>query len=202
VNRTHGYVKYNHYYDASLRKKIKVYSDPLTSPGAENESYILKGRRTADDRFNRVTHNWMGSIYGSNGENQHSKYLQAKVWNHQNLVHLDKLYLEVELDQINMTLRKYQVIPLLIIVQNDEDRRKYNQPTDPSNSKTPKTPNTDGSDSISVNEDELPFVVEKFYTGNYVIQNISYEFERGQFKQTLKLLRREWPSAPQLPRNN
>ena len=201
INSTHGYVKFNHYYDALLRKKQVFYSDPITSPDSENKKMIFKGRQSTDERFKRVTHNWMGTIYGNNGENQHSKYVYAKTWNHQNFVHLDKLYLEVELDQINMNLRKYQVIPLLIIVEEDSERRMYNSPNDTTNSTTPTTQGTPNADSTILNEENLPYVVEKFYTGNYVIQNIVYEYEQGRFKQTLKLLRREWPVPPQLPRN-
>ena len=201
VNRAHGYVKYDHHYDSTLRKKVKLYSDPLTSPGAAESNVILKGRYSSDQRFNRVTHNWNGTIYGENGENQHSKYLYAKTWNHQNMVHLDKMYLDVELPQINMNLRKYQVIPLLITVQEDAERRILNQPTDSTNSSTPATPGATAADSVAVSDNQLAFVVEKFYTGDYVIQDIKYEYKRGGFVQKLKLLRREWPTPAQLPRN-
>jgi len=202
VNRTHGYVKYNHYYDGLLRKKFQFFVDPLTSPESANYMYIFKGRNATDQRFGRVTHNWMGAAYGGNGENQHQKYLLAQTWNHQNMVHLDKLYLEVELDQINMTVRKYQVIPLLIIVQEDAVRRMFNNPSDNTNKKTPVTQGTENAKSDELLEEDLPFVVEKFYTGNYVVQDISYIYENGFFKQKLKLIRREWPAPPQLSRNN
>ena len=202
INRSHGYVKFNHYYDGLLRKKILFFNDPLTSPNSEKEKYIFKGRNATDQRWGRVTHEWMGTMYGGNGENQHSKYIYAQTWNHQNMVHLDKLYLDVELDQINMTLRKYQVIPLLIIVQEDAVRRVVNNPNDITNTKTPVTQGTDNASSNELSEEDLPFVVEKFYTGNYVIQDITYEYQKGFFKQKLKLLRREWPAPPQPSRNN
>ena len=110
--------------------------------------------------------------------------------------------LEVELDQINMTVRKYQVIPLLIIVQEDAVRRMFNNPSDNTNKKTPVTQGTENAKSDELLEEDLPFVVEKFYTGNYVVQDISYIYENGFFKQKLKLIRREWPAPPQLSRNN
>jgi hypothetical protein len=202
INRKHGYVKYNHYYDALLKKKVMFFNDPLTSPGSENEKYIFKGRNSEDQRFNRVTHNWMGTMYGGNGENQHPKYIYAKTWNSQNMVHLDKLYLEVELSKINMNIRKYQVIPLLIIVHDDEARRKYNEPEDLTNSQTPTTQGTPDAQSKTISEEDLPYVVEKFYSGNYVVQDIFYEYEKGDFKQKIKLLRREWPIPPSLPRGS
>jgi hypothetical protein len=202
VNRSHGYVKFNHYYDALLRKKVLFFNDPLTSPNSENEKYIFKGRNATDQRFGRVTHDWMGTMYGGNGENQHPMYIYAQTWNFQNMIHLDKLYLNVELDQINMTLRKYQVIPLLIIVQEDAVRRVVNSPNDTKNATTPTTENTKDATSNELSEEELPFVVEKFYTGDYVIQDITYEYQKGFFKQKLKLLRREWPAPPQPSRNN
>lgn len=201
VNRDHGYVRYNHYYDSLLRKKVMFFNDPLTSPDAENSSFIMKGRKASDQRFERVTHAWMGTMYGSNGENQHSKYIYAKTWNFQNLVHLDKLYVDIQLEQANMNLRRYQVIPLLITVEEDNERRKYNQPIDKSNSSTPATTNTPNAESVEVSEEELPFVVERFYTGNYVAQAIEYNYFRGVFHSNVKLIRREWPPSPQLPRN-
>ena len=177
---------------------MMVFNDPLSSPGSEDNMFIFKGRKNADQRFDRVTHNWMGTIYGANGENQHTKYLYAKTWNHQNMVHLDKLYLDVELDQINMTLRKYQVIPLLIIVQEDSERRQFNLPDDPTNAVTPTTENTPNVVATQISDENLAFVVEKFYTGDYVIQNITYQYQNGAFKQFLKLLRREWPAPSQI----
>jgi hypothetical protein len=214
VNREFGYVKYNHYYDSLLRKPVKMFVDPLTSPGAEEKKYILKGRNNTDQRFQRVTHEWMGTLYGMNGENQHSKYFQAITWNTQNLAHLDKLYLEVELDNVNMTVRKYQVIPLLITVTDDTIRKIVNTPTGQEGSaESLKTKTTEGTavsqpeqlrnDAYkSVSSEELPFVVDKFYTGNYVIQEIYYTYDKFGFRQVLKLLRREWPAPPQINRIN
>jgi hypothetical protein len=201
VNRTQGYVKYNHYYDSLLRKKLMFFNDPLTSPNSESSSFIMKGRKATDQRFEKVTHYWMGTMYGENGENQHSKYIYAKTWNFQNMIHLDKLFLNIKLEQANMNLRRYQVIPLLITVEEDNDRRKYNQPSDNTNAITPATENTPNSVSTAISEEDLPWVIEKFYTGNYVTQSIEYVYERGKFTSSVKLLRREWPASPQLTRN-
>lgn len=201
VNRNQGYVKYNHYYDSLLQKKLTFFNDPLTSPNSANSSFIMKGRKASDQRFERVTHHWMGTMYGANGENQHSKYIYAKTWNFQNMVHLDKLFLNIKVEQANMNVRRYQVIPLLITVEEDSDRRLYNQPTDNTNSNTPVTQNTPNSESTDLSSDDVPFVIEKFYTGNYVTQSIDYTFERGKFYSSIKLLRREWPASPQLTRN-
>jgi hypothetical protein len=201
VNRDQGYVRFNHYYDSLLRKKLTFFNDPLTSPNSEKSSFIMKGRGGKDQRFERVTHSWMGTMYGTNGENQHPKYIYAKTWNFQNLVHLDKLYVDILLEQANMNLRKYQVIPLLITVEEDNERRKYNQPDDYRNSDTPTTPGTPHSDSISLSEEDLPWVVEKFYTGNYVTQSVEYTYQNGRFNSNVKLIRREWPPSPQMPRN-
>lgn len=215
VNRESGYVKYNHYYDALLRKPVKMFIDPLTSPGSEEKKYILKGRNNKDQRFERVTHEWMGTLYGMNGENQHSKFFQAVIWNSQNMVHLDKLYLEIELDNINMTVRKYQVIPLLITVTDDTIRKIVNSPesgeTSAESLKGRETTASGGNAAAElsrnnsykgVSSEDVPFVVDKFYTGNYVVQEISYTFDKFGFKQVLKLLRREWPTPASITRNN
>jgi hypothetical protein len=48
-----------------------------------------------------------------------------------------------------------------------------------------------------MDQDEVPFVVDKFYTGFYVVDSIEYIYEQGKMKQKCKLLRREWPAPPQ-----
>ena len=191
INRVHGYMKYMHYYDALLKQKQTVYTDPIVSEGASQSQYTFKGRNNDNkQRYVQVTHRWMGTMYGVNGENSHSKYLYAKTWNHQNIVHLDKLHLEMELIGVNMNLRRFQCIPVLITIQEDLQRKQANEPTD-------YTQSTSNHEIAAIDQDSVPFVVDKFYTGYYVIETIDYIFERGKLKQKLKLLRREWPAPSQ-----
>ena len=177
VSRSDGYLKYNHHYDALIRKKVVLYADTRITPGSENDMYIMKGRKNADNRKDRVTHTWNGVLYGENGENQNPKYTFSRTWNYQNILHLDKLYLDILVENINANIRRFQVVPLLITVENDNERRFYNEPPDKS-------------------ENSVQFVVEKFYTGNYVIDSIGYSYKNGRFNQHMKFMRREWPKPP------
>jgi hypothetical protein len=198
TNRSQGYMKYMHYYDALLRQKNTVFSDPIVSEGAAESQYTFKGRNADNkQRYVQVTHRWMGTMYGGNGENCHSKYLYAKTWNHQNKVHLDKLYLEMELIGVNMNLRRFQPIPILITIQEDLQRKMANPPEDPTNATTPPTEGTPDRTPSSNDQDSVPFTVDKFYSGYYVIDAIDYIYEEGKLKQKMKLLRREWPAPPQ-----
>ena len=197
-NIADGYMKYMHYYDALLKQKKTVFSDPKVTEGASESMFTFKGRNSDNQqRYIQVTHRWMGTMYGTNGENCHSKYLYAQVWNYQNRVHMDKLYLEMELVGVNMNLRRYQTIPLIITVQDDLQRRQANPPEDPTNSSTPPTTETANRTPSSMDQDEVPFVVDKFYTGFCVVDSIEYIYEQGKMKQKCKLLRREWPAPPQ-----
>lgn len=188
INRKYGYIKYSHFYDAFIKEKLTLFNDPLSTPGAEENMYIMKGRNKDNtQRFKRVTHDWLGTIYGQSGENCHSNYLYAKSWNSQNMVHLDKFYLNVELSNINMNLRKYQVIPLVIVIKEDNMRKIANSIENEIDSQGNKS---------SLPSDGIAFTIDKFYTGDYVIKDISYRYSNGQFTQNIKLMRREWPIQP------
>jgi hypothetical protein len=196
-NINDGYMKFMHYYDGLLKEKNTLFSDPIVSEGASESQFTFKGRNQDNkQRYLQVTHRWMGTLYGKNGENCHSKYLFSKAWNYQNLVHMDKLYLDMELIGVNMNLRRYQTIPVVITVQDDISRRQVNAPEDPSKSAAPQPDGTPGKTSTSMSEEDVPFVIDKFYTGFYVIDSIDYLYEQGRLKQRMKLLRREWPSPP------
>jgi hypothetical protein len=197
-NRQEGYMKYMHYYDGLLREKNTIFSDPIVSEGASESQFTFKGRNADNtQRYVQVTHRWMGTIYGTNGENCHSKYLYAQTWNHQNNVHLDKLYLEMELEGVNMNIRRYQTIPVVITIQDDIQRRQANPPEDPTNTSAPQPSESANKTAESMDHDTIPFVIDKFYTGFYVVDEIDYIYENGKIRQKMKLLRREWPAPPQ-----
>lgn len=189
INFHTGYVKFMHYYDSLLKEKVMFMSDPKTTPGAEENMYIMKGRNSADQRDVYTSHDWMGTIYGANGENCHSHYLYAKSWNKQNLLHLEKLYLEVNLEGVNMNLRRFQVIPVLIVIEQDQARKKVNS-----------SPNADEegatADDTNYNDNLDMIAIDKFYSGFYVLNAIEYIYEQGYLKQRIQLMRREWPVPP------
>jgi len=63
INFHAGYMKYMHYYDSLLKEKIVFLSDPKTTPGAEKDKYLLRGRNAEDQKDMYVSHDWMGTVY-------------------------------------------------------------------------------------------------------------------------------------------
>ena len=193
INFKSGYLKFMHYYDALLKEKIVFHSDPKTTPGSENTKYLMKGRNEQDNREDAVSHNWVGTIYGANGENCHSKFTYAKNWNYQNLLHMKKLYLEVSLEGVNMNLRRFQVVPVIIVAEQDMTRKEMNA-DDENSTKDTASSRDDVNNKLPDTQDTIS--VDKFYSGFYVIDEISYIYDAGQLKQKISLLRREWPVPP------
>ena len=101
-----------------------------------------------------------------------------------NLVHLQKMGLDVTLQSINPNLRILQSIPLIITIKRDATRKVANTPIDENNPQ----------DKIDVMD--APFVIDKTISGYYVIWGITYKYRKGEFRQDLKLVRREWPVPP------
>lgn len=175
INLTEGYKRYAQYYDNLIKEYQSIYVDPITSPGSENDNIILKGRKNEDFYLTQIKHKWLGILYG-NGDNCHEKYLYAQIHNYQNLIHLNKLVLKIELEQINPNLRRGQVIPYIHTVRSDYSRKDVNTP-----------------DFIK-DQNSIGLTIDKFYSGYFTINAIDIIYRNGQFYQTLDLIRREWPT--------
>ena len=198
INNVHGHRRYAIFYDALIKQSVKVFSDPLTTDGSENTQVLLKGRPNEDFYLQQVQNKWMGVQYGKNGENCHEKYNVARITNFQNNVHLDKLSLVVNLENVNFNLRRMQPIPVVIVIKKDFTRKKINEPVDDDQQLSfPNTNEPDRSKS-ALSFEETPFVIDKTISGNYVIQDIIYKYVAGEFKQQCILVRREWPTPPNL----
>lgn len=196
INNTHGYRRYAMFYDGLTKESVKIYSDPITTDGAEQDQILLKGRAGEDIYKQQVQNKWMGVQYGDNGENCHENYNVAKITNFQNTVHLDKMSMSVRLKTANFNLRRMQTIPVIIIVKKDTTRKIINEPID-DNGDSPKVQNENNKTQTAVKADELPFVIDKTLSGNYVIQKIIYTYKEGFFNQECVLIRREWSTPPQ-----
>lgn len=197
INLRDGYKKYVQYYDSILKEYQSIFVDPISSPGAEDDQIILKGRPNEDFYLSQVTHKWMGIQYGKNAENAHDKINYAKIQNYQNLVHLNKMVLNVKLQGCNFNLRRFQVIPVVIVIKTDITRKKINEPIDDSHQKSIPNSNEPNRTQPAIDSEQTPIAIDKFYTGFYVVRDIVYTYNKGQFRQECSLIRREWPTPPQ-----
>jgi hypothetical protein len=74
-------------------------------------------------------------------------------------------------------------------------RKKLTESEDINAEKAPSTQTN--AKPAAEDMESTPFSIDKFYSGYYAIRDIIYKFEQGQFKQELRLIRREWPSVNQ-----
>ncbi len=198
INLSEGYKRYVTYYDAFLKENTSLFVDPNTTEGAENDKVLMKGRSGENFYLDQIQNKWFGAQYGKNGENSHSKINYAKINNYQNNVHLDKMQLLITLENVNFNLRRYQPIPVVIVVKKDYVRKRINEPVDETQEKTMPNKNEPTRTKSALDFEETPFVLDQFLTGNYVIKDIIYRYTNGEFKQDCVLIRREWSQPAQM----
>ena len=197
INLSNGYKRYIQYYDALLKERQVLFVDPKTTNGAEKDQMLLKGRPRENFYLEQVQGKWMGVQYGENGENCHEKYNIAKVQNYQNLVHLDKMGLKVTLQSINANIRLLQSVPVIIVIKRDSTRKAANMPADESGEiATSSNPSDPITEKPALETFDSPITLDKTVSGFYVVWGIDYIYEKGEFRQDLKMVRREWPTPP------
>jgi hypothetical protein len=197
INLKHGYKRYVQYYDALIKENTSVFVDPKTSPGAELDKQLLKGRPLENFYLQQNEGKWMGVQYGNDGENLHGNYNYAKILNFQNNVHLDKMGMTVELQGLNFNLRRMHVVPVIIVIKRDTTRKIINEPID--ESQEASNPNSDEPNRTKpiLDFENTPIAIDKVASGFYVIKTMQIAYSKGQFKHILTMVRREWPTPPQ-----
>lgn len=187
-----GYKRVVQYYDNINREFLEFTLDPLTSDNLPNNYIPLKGRFD-EDRFEKeLKYKYLGiqEDVVDNG-NVHSNYHYAKIQNFQNNEELEKLNLKVILPTANMSLYRYQRVPVAIFEENTSVIATMEAKSKKSGIEDDKSKDGDAKKEM-VNPPKL----NTFYTGFYVILKIKYIYRqsRGVIEQELTLARREWPS--------
>lgn len=189
-----GYRRKMQYFNLNESQLLEFDVESLVSENIDDREEALKGRRNDDnDEYN--THIKQKYV-GIQNDNTHDNYNYALINNVQNIVELDKMYLEVELASLNPALYKYMKIPVSIYnygvnnVKVSEDVKKV------AKEKDFKTKEDENATEATVDSDQpSTFTIDEFLTAHYVIMGIKYNYtaEKG-YTQTLKLARREWPA--------
>lgn len=206
-----GYKRYSQFYEMEGNNSSyeSVFVDPLTTEGAENEFILLKGKQGDDFYKNQVKYRWMGVQSSTRNQgNVHDNFLFAKLQNHQNLRETNKMVLKVDLAGMNFYVYKYMRIPV-IIYQGGENKTNYkllqernqalgedkeNDPNgaEPFNKSITTRGKGDGDGELGFDDRDL--IKNEFLSGYYVVAGINYTYSKpGPVKQTLTLIRREWP---------
>jgi hypothetical protein len=196
VTQKNGYKRVMKYYDAATKEYLTFDVEPLTSENLPQGMSPLKGRSDEDRYTDEIKYKYVGK----QSANVHANYLFAQIHNYQNIEELEKMYLTVELEKANMSLYKFQKIPIIIydnsLMKTEARTQKEKKTEDLSGSNG----DVDGSSIKSENADNITDQygapkLDKYLTGIYVIVGIEYEYRQGYkgIKQKLKLYRREWP---------
>jgi len=210
-----GYKRYAQWLNVGAKdiEYQQAFADPLTTPGAENDFILLKGRRSDVDFYKTQSkYKWMGkqSSILEKG-NVHDNYCYSKVLNHQNIEEISKTILEVEISGMNFYLYKYMRIPVTIYEsgnpKNEELMRgrntalgESNKNTDEMNNSTmaslqgPLTPVSTDEEGTPTQKDQIK---NEYLSGYYVIKGMKILYRPGEPIVTkLTLSRREWPIPP------
>jgi hypothetical protein len=199
----------------------EAFVDPLTTPGAETDFILLKGRKDDGDWYKTMSkYKWLGkqAPFADDG-NVHDNYCFAKVLNHQNLVELNKTTLKIELAGMNFYIYKYMRIPVNIYEsgnpKNQTLMKNRNESLGISNKNSEDALNSvvgkmstfkdsAGNNTQVSDEDGTPEQTQQtkneFLSGYYVVTGIKYKYDPYEkpMKMELTLTRREWPIPAKL----
>lgn len=185
----------------------QAYSEALTTPGAESEFILLKGRKQDDgtlfDYREWKKYSWLGKQSLNTAEgNVHENYAFSKILNHQNLEELNKTNLVVNMRGLNFYIYKYQKIPISIYESGSKDNKGNLAKRDELLGEE-NPPLEEGSErqlafqqkDIDPIQHPAGMVLNKFLSGYYVVGGIKYTWNKnpGYLQQQLTLIRREWP---------
>ena len=206
-----GYKRYSQYFsigDDNETEYVSTFVDPLTTPGAENDLILQKGRPKDEFYKKQVKYKYLGK---QSSDNTHENYIFANLLNFQNLQEIKKISLNVELAGMNFYLYRYQRIPVLIYesgarggdrIKKLKDRDKalgedkgYGKEGEADQLQGGRNVESGGKpDDASLGFDPRDQVKNEHMSGYYVINSIKYVYEApGPVKMKLNLLRREWP---------
>lgn len=192
-----GYKRKMQYFDHANTDLNLVEFDveSLVSDNIKDNEEPLKGRRNSevDEYSTHIKQKYMGI----QSDATHINYNFAAMNNIQNMVELDKMYLEVELKTLNPALYRYMKVPVSIYNYAEDAIDKtlhVNEKAKEAGFDVQADENgTDEERDKAVRKET--FTLDEFLSGYYVIMGIKYKYNDDDgYTQTLKLARREWPA--------
>jgi hypothetical protein len=175
-----GYKRYGQFFDMNEDLYVSEFVDPLTTEGSDSlihtkgryvgEAGTMEPEGIIDEHFK---YKYLGKTEYGEDANVYDNYLFSDVINYQNNMEINKVGMIVDLDIADLTLVRYQTIPI-IIVEYDPNAVEMTQES-------------------NVGTDSEETTINRFLSGNYVISGISYNYsQKGLIKQSLVLLKREF----------
>lgn len=190
ISLKNGYKRIIQYYDEGSREFMEFTLDTLTADNLPANYLPLKGKSDEDRYKKDIKYKYLGiqSDVEEDG-NVHANYKYALIQNFQNTEELEKLNLKIVLPTANMSLYRYQRVPVAIYEKNAARTENMRQKEEKSGIEQDKSKDAKTDD---ITGDKL----NSFYSGYYVISKMKYIYRqaRGIMEQELVLTRREWPS--------
>ena len=175
---------------------------PLNTPGAEENRIPLRGRIGDEDWKENNKIKYLGKQSSEDFGNMHSNYMYAMTNNYGNMDEITKMEMEVELAIVNWSLYRWQRIPVLIYTKGEVSNKGLeNRDEQLGENEQPKniSPEEKEAEGDYTADGPNQQVKNEFLSGYYVISEIIYKYDKEEtkIKQSLKLLRREWPIPAQ-----
>lgn len=213
IVQRYGYSRDVQYYDeGDQEKKLREFKlEALTSKDMKPIESPLKGRygSAGEARYKlEKKHKYVGRQFYSDdvkSKNSHLNFNYGAVQNIMNLEELEKMQLVVELGTNDNAFYRFQKVPVVIyehsspkksILEEKEARLKEVGMTEGHfDGAKQDQPANEGSTESNVAK------INDLLSGNYLVGKIIYKYTKETgMRQTLHLLRREWPvSLNQLP---
>jgi hypothetical protein len=179
-----GYERSVSYYDQQLTRNpatniVSLDVRPLTTtllPGKSDES---------DDRMKKFSSNlsygeWCGIDYN----NGHDNFNYAQIQNEHNNNEVRKITMQIKMKGMNLNLTRGMRVPVIIIRENASETA-----TDFES----RIPEEDAARNDTEKSDELGIIKDKWLSGFYVVDTITYMYDaRSGFMTEASLLRMNW----------
>jgi len=183
INTKMGYINNVNFFDFELGTHVNFDIEATTTESTTIKKIAPKGRMNEETYKDEVKKIWAGWCYNLENHNTHTHYIESEYQNILNNNQLDKLKIKVYLTHVNLNYYIGQRVPIVFVNTHDSTRiEQSGYPTDKA--------------------DETGFSIDRFLSGNYVIQGINLTFknnltDKPAVKQEMILTRREW-SHPKL----
>ena len=202
ISTTAGYAREVTIYDNNGdNKKQEFRIEPLGGKDLKELEEPLRGNRNDSRYKEQIKYKYIGrQEAGDDGlGNVHPNAAFSQLHNKQNEMETQKMKLEVILNSFNPSLYKYQKIPVLMYITNPQaieqnERIKGDKKELGMDKDEPFNLGEDTEDIQQAGKRSPTQALDTFLSGYYLIEDIVYRTEDGETKQTVTLLRREWPT--------
>lgn len=185
INLQNGYFRHLYFYDKNTEEIRNWEIKPSITKGSSKSKVVMQGRAGEDNYKNEKRYNYAGIQYSLPEHNVHKFWKHSQFQNHQNINFISKMSITLELSNLNPNLYRGQVIPVVFMLTQHDERIKKGAKKDDSHEK-------------------IGLSVDRFLSGQYTILGMIYNYIqtgttesdrdgfKGEWTQDVIIGRREW----------